>query len=342
MSKTKRRTILKGSLALAAAPAIITSARAQEKVSWRLQAHWPRSSVSFGRSLEVLAKELDRQTGGRFRLELFGAGEMAKGGEIFHLVRRGVVQMAMTFPGYNLDESELFGLYAGLPGLLREPWEMMHYTRNLGLEDAVNEDLRAKGVFMRAEFVNPTELVLKRKIDASTNLAGVKVRSAGTMLEFLAAAGFAPQQVASPEIYQALSTGVIDGAHWGAAAGALSLKLWEVAPFHMKPSLQLTNNCYMVNQAAYDKLPEDLRQIFIGLVDQHCGRRTFEYQHEEAVALRVGVEKMGVTVGHYSDEVMAGFGKAAREILAKEMAKGPKAKEFGDRLLKLMGDLGYA
>jgi len=61
----------------------------------------------------------------------------------------------------------------------------------------------------------------------------------------------------------------------------LSLKLWEVAPFHMKPSLQLTNNCYMVNQAA-------------------------------------------------------------REILAKEMAKGPKAKEFGDRLLKFMGDLGYA
>ncbi|MGA0796267.1 MAG: hypothetical protein ACO3P0_09325, partial [Quisquiliibacterium sp.] len=91
--KLDRRTILKSSVVLAGAPAIIGTASAQSKVTWKVQAHWPKASASFKDSLEWLAKELGKRTDGRFKMQLFGAGELAKGPEIFNIVKRGVVEM---------------------------------------------------------------------------------------------------------------------------------------------------------------------------------------------------------------------------------------------------------
>lgn len=336
-----RRAAMKGVLAVAAAPAIITSARAQAKVNWKVQAVWPKASASFKGSLGVLADQLAARTDGRFTLELLGAGEITTGPEIFNVVRRGVVPMGSTSPSYNLGESELHGLYYGVPGTLRNPWELMYLTKNLGLEAALNRQVRSKGVLYLADKAYPTELVLKKPLEPGESLAGIKVRSAGTLLEYLAAAGFAPQYVAGPELYQSLATGVVDGAHWGASVGATTMKLYEVAKTHMKPSLSITNDVYVINVAAYEKLPDDLRLIFTSLVEERYYQRTLEYEREEAVALRNAREKLGVTVQQFPDDVMARLAQGAQSILAKERARGPVATEFVEKLTELMKDLGY-
>ncbi|MCX7321530.1 MAG: TRAP transporter substrate-binding protein DctP [Hyphomicrobiales bacterium] len=337
-----RRNIVAGSLVTAVAmPSIMRSASAQEKVSWKVQAHWPKASGSYNDSLVVLQKELEQRSGGRFKLELFGAGEIAKDREIYNVVRRGVVQMGTISPGYVLGEAQAMGLYYGVPGTLRETWEMMHLTKNLGIEKMVNDELRPKGVMMLGDKAYPTELVLKRKIGSAADLGSLKVRSAGTMLEYLAAAGTAPQQVAGPEIYQAISTGVVDGAHWGAAVGALSMKFWEVAPYHMKPALGFTTDAFIFNLAAVEKLPPDLRLILLSLVEERYFRRSVEYLQQEAVALKTGQTKMNVEVVRFPDDVLKKFAEASKVILQKEVAKGPVAASGAEALSKLMSDLGY-
>ncbi|MFA7504507.1 MAG: TRAP transporter substrate-binding protein DctP [Burkholderiaceae bacterium] len=338
----RRRTVLKGTLAIAASPAIIRSAAAQPTIRWKLQAYYPKASASFKDSLGVLASEIQARTDGRLELELFGVGELATGPEIFNMVRRGVIPMATTYPGYNLGEADLMGMYAGVPGTLREPWEMMHLTKNLGLEEALNEELRPKGVFMMADKALTQEVVLKERIQPGDDLAAVKVRSTGAMLEFLDAAGFAPVHIAAPEIYQSLATGVIDGANWGGPVGILSARLWEVAKVYMRPTALISNDCYVINIAAWEQLPADVQTIFRSLLEERHFQRSIEYQHQNAVALRTGLEKLGVEVQRFPDDIMAKFAESSRAILAKEMAKGPKAKEIGEKLAGLMKDLGYA
>ena len=340
-SKFNRRNILKGSVAVAAMPAIIGTAQAQEKVSWKVQSHWPKASGSFNDSLVVLQKELEERTDGRFKMELYGAGEIAKDREIFNVVRKGVVQMGTISPGYILGEAQAMGLYFGVPGTLRETWELMHLTKNLGIEKMVNDELRPKGVVLMGEKAYPTEVVLKKKISSAADLATLKVRSSGSMLEYLAAAGASPQQVAGPEIYQAIATGVVDGAHWGAAIGALSMKFWEVAPFHMKPALGVTNDCFIVSTAALEKLPADLRLQFMALVEERYFRRSVEYLHKEAIALTTGKTKMNVEVVQFPDDVLKKFAGASKVILDKELAKGDIAAKGGAALTTLMTDLGY-
>lgn len=341
-TRPTRRKIITGTLAATvAAPAFIGAAKAQQKITWRLQTIWPKASSSFIGSAGVLASELEKRTNGRFRLEPLAAGEIAQGPEVYNVVRRGVVQMGATTPSYNLDEATLMGQYAGVPGTLRASWELMHVCKNLGLEEALNEELRPKGVFYMADKVLPAELILKRPIEPGENLGGLKVSSSGNVLKFLGALGFAAQYVNGAELYQSLATGVIDGAQWGGAQGGLSLKLWEIAKVHMMPPLAMTHNVYVINQAAYDKLPDDLRATFTALVEERYYRRSLEYEQLEAVALRTGIDKMGVSVGHFPEDVLKRMTSVSQDFLEVEMAKGPKSREVGGRLQQLMKDLGY-
>ena len=341
-AKFDRRRVLKTSVVLAGAPAIIGTARAQTKVTWKSQAHWPKASASFKDSLEWFARELDKRSEGRFKLQLFGAGELAKGPEIYNIVRRGVVEMGTLSASYILGEAEAMGLGYGIPGSLREPWEMTHYLKNLGGEALINEELVPKGVIYRTEKAYSTELVVSKKIQSMDDFKSLKLRSAGTLLEYLAAAGASPTFINGPELYQSLATGVVDGAHWGAAQGALTMKLWEVARYHMKPALGITTDAYVFNKAAVDKLPADLRLILMSLADERFFSRTAEYSHKEAIALTKGRGTMKVEVVQFPEPVLAKFADASKAILAKEAAKGARAAKGAAALTGLMKDLGYA
>lgn len=348
-ARVNRRTLITSSLGLAAAPAaiaiapaIIGSAKAQTKVTWKVQSHWPKASASFKDSLEWLNTELGKRTDGRFKLQMFGAGELAKGGEIYNIVRKGVVEMGTLSAAYILGEAQAMGLAYGVPGALIEPWESTHFLKNLGVEKLVNEELEPKGVIYRTEKSYTTELVLNKKIATMDDFQTVKLRSAGTMMDYLSMAGASPTHVAGPELYQSLSTGVVDGAHWGAAQGALTMKLWEVARFHMKPGLGITTDAYVLNKESVEKLPADLRLILMSLLEERFFSRTAEYQHKEAIALTRGKKESNVEVVQFPQAVQEKFAAASREILAKEAAKGERAAKGAEILTSFLKDLGRA
>jgi TRAP-type C4-dicarboxylate transport system substrate-binding protein len=340
-TKLNRRSVLGGSLAFGAGIAVIGRASAQAKVTWRVQSHWPKASSSFTEGLGVVATEIEKRTDGAFKLETFGDGEFAKGAEIYNLVRRGVVEMGTLAPAYLQNESQVAGLAYGIPGTLKQYWELSHLVKNLGIEDMLNEDLNKAGVLYRTEKAYPTELVVKKDITSVEDFQGLKIRSAGTMLDYLAAAGAAPTYIAGAELYQALSSGVVDGAHWGAAIGAQSMSLWEVAKFHVRPPLGITTDGYIVNIAAVEKLPDDIRKAFLALLEERFWRRTAEYQHKEEIALSKGRNEQGVKLITFPDALQKKLTEASKAVLEKEAARGDKGAEGVKRLNALMKDLGY-
>jgi TRAP-type C4-dicarboxylate transport system substrate-binding protein len=219
---------------------------------------------------------------------------------------------------------------------------MAQYLKNMGGEQLVNDQLLPKGVIYRTEKAYTTELVVNKKITTLDEFKSLKLRSAGTLLDYLSIAGASPTHVAGPELYQALATGVVDGAHWGAAQGAMSMKLWEVARYHMLPPLGITCDAYVFNKAAVDKLPEDLRLNLMSLADERFFSRSTEYQLKEAQALTKGRETMKVEVVQFPKAVEQRFAVASKEIMAKETAKGPLAAKGAATVASIMKDLGYS
>lgn len=337
-----RRALLRGTaIGTLAAPALVGQAIAAGEVTWRCQSHWPKASSSFKDSLGVLADQLAERTDGRFTIETFGAGEFAKGKEIYDIVKRGVVPMGTISPSYIQDQVQAASFAYGIPGTFRQSWEFQHALKNLGIEDMVNAETMEQGVFYMTEKVLPVELVVSKPIETVEDFRGLKLRSSGTMLDYLAAAGAAPQYIAGPELYQALSSGVVDGAHWGAAIGAKSMSLWEVAKYHVRPPLGMTADSFIVNAKALEDLPEDLRQILVSLMEERFWRRSSEYQHKEAIALSTGIDEEGVTVINLPEDVSGLLVAASSDIMAQEAEKGDYAAQAAEAYRGLMADLGY-
>ena len=311
-------------------------------MTWRVQSHWPKASSSFTDSLGVLATALEERTEGAFKLELFGAGEFAKGPDIYNLIRKGVVPMGTVSPSYILDKAQAAGFLYGIPGTFRENWEPQQAAKNLGIEDMVNEELIPDGVRLMSEKSYPTEMVVSKKIESAADFQGLKIRSSGTMLDYLAAAGAAPQYIPGSELYQSLSSGVVDGAHWGAAIGAQSMSLWEVCKFHYKPVLAQTTDAFILNLEAVEGLPEDLRSALMDTIENRFFLRSAEYQHKEAIALSEGVANEGVEVVNLPDDVLEMLATASADILETEGQKGERAAKAADVYRTLMKDMGYA
>jgi TRAP-type mannitol/chloroaromatic compound transport system substrate-binding protein len=308
--KLNRRSVLRGAaVAAVATPALVGKAIAAGEVTWRVQAHWPKASSSFTDSLGVVAAQLEEKTEGAFKLELLGAGEFAKGPDIYNIVRKGVVPMGTISPSYISDQAQAATFVYGIPGTLRQAWEMEHAMKNLGVEALVNEDLNADGVHL--------------------------------MLDYLAAAGAAPQYIPGSELYQSLSSGVVDGAHWGAAIGAQSMSLWEVCKYHYKPVLAQTTDAFIFNQDALEGLPEDLRNALVDTIEKRFFLRSAEYQHFEAIALAEGVANEGVEVVQLPEDVLEMLAAASAQILEAEGQKGERAAKAADIYRSLMKDMGY-
>lgn len=337
-----RRSVLSGAaVAAVVSPALVGKAIAAGEVTWRVQAHWPKASSSFDDSLGVVAKLLEEKTEGAFKLEPLGAGEFAKGPDIYNIVRRGVVPMGTVSPSYISDQAEAATFIYGIPGTLRHAWEMQHAVKNLGIEALVNEDLNADGVHLMSEKVLPTEMVVSKKIESAADFQGLKIRSSGAMLDYLAAAGAAPQYIPGSELYQSLSSGVVDGAHWGAAIGAQSMSLWEVCKYHYKPVLAQTTDAFIINQDALAELPDDLRGALTEIIETRFFLRSSEYQHFEAIALSEGVADQGVEVVQLPDDVLELLATASANILEAEGQKGERAAKAADVYRTLMNDMGY-
>jgi len=341
-NRINRRSVLRGSaIAALASPALVGKAIAQGQVTWRVQAHWPKASSSFNDSLGVIATLLEEKTEGAFKLEPLGAGEFAKGPDIYNIVRKGVVPMGTVSPSYITDNAQAATFVYGIPGTLRQAWEMEHAMKNLGVEALVNKDLNPDGVHLMCEKVLPTEMVVSKKIESAADFAGLKIRSSGAMLDYLAAAGAAPQYIAGSELYQSLSSGVVDGAHWGAAIGAQSMSLWEVCKYHYKPVLAQTTDAFILNIEALEALPEDLRGALEEVITTRFFLRSAEYQHKEAIALSEGVANDGVEVVTLPDDVLEMLANASANILETEGQKGEHAAAAADIYRTLMKDMGY-
>jgi TRAP-type C4-dicarboxylate transport system substrate-binding protein len=107
---------------------------------------------------------------------------------------------------------------------------------------------------------------------ALEDLRGLKIRAATRInARMLAALGATPVTMPLPQVAEALSKGVIDGAMvpW---EGVPAIKLQEIAKYHLEPPAgapRFSNTIFLmaINPAKYDSLPADLKKV----IDNNSG-----------------------------------------------------------------------
>ena len=315
---------------------------ADEVIKWKVQSHWPASSSSYKASLQVLADTIKERTNGRLILEPFAAGSLVPALEIFNAVKRGMIQMGTISPAYVRDQIEVAGIAAGLPYAFKNVWECAYYHKWLGFEKMIQEEAAKHGVFYSTDKVYPTELVLKKPVKSLADFKGIKIRSSGVLQIFLTNIGAAASYLPGGEVYPSLASGVIDGAHWGAAQGAYSMKLYDVCKYHLLPGLNIAGtDAWVVNQKAIDKLPEDIQAIFYDALKEQFWKRTNQYIYLEAITLAKAVQEKNVEVIYLPPEEQKKITEIAIQMWEEEAAKGPEAAKALQILKDFLKSLGH-
>ena len=290
----RRRLLMLGAAAIAA-PAVLRIPRANaQEVTLRLHHFLPAVSNVHRHFLMPWAQKVQQESVGRLRIQIFPA--MQLGGappQLFDQARDGVADIIWTLPGNT-------------PGRFPriEVFELPFVAHNRG---AVN----AKAVWefydrhMREEFreVHPITvwahdagvIHANREVARLEDLRGLKLRfptrQAG---EALRALGAAPIGMPIPQVPEALSQRVIDGAvvPWEVVP---SIRLQELVRHHTEipgsPTLYTATFILGMNRARYEGLPADLRQVLDANSGAVAAEMAAKVWDEQGPQVRTQVER---------------------------------------------------
>jgi len=259
----KRRGLLKTSLAgvAVAATAAPLAVHAQSPaVTWRMQALWDGGTTPQKYEERFVARVAEL-TGGRFKINLFAAGQIVPAAQAFDAVRGGAFEMMKTFDGYEAGKIPSFAFTSTIPFGFAESDEYEAWFYERGGLDLVRQAYAPAGLHYIAPTVYGQEpLHSKVPIRKIADLAGKKGRFVGLASTVMGAMGVSVTPLPTGEVYSALDKGVVDMADRGDLTANFEAGLAEVAKFVIVPGFHqpTTATAYVANRGAHDRLPADL------------------------------------------------------------------------------------
>lgn len=256
----------------ALAASLLAGAASAQTITLKVHHFLGPQSIQHTTMLKTWCDNIARDSGNRLNCQIYPA--MQLGGsppQLFDQAKDGVADVVWTVAGYTANRfvrSQVFELpfmMTNAGATSRAAWDFVQ-------KHAMDE---YKDVKLLAVHVHgPGVIFTKNKpITKLEDLRGMKMRGpTATVTKMLANMGATPVGMPVPQVPEALSKGVIDGAviPYEVAPG---LKVNELTKFASEtpkgsPALYTTFFVVPMNKARYDSLPADLKAV----IDKNSGR----------------------------------------------------------------------
>ena len=203
-----------------------------------------------------LSEELADATGGELTIRIYPAGELGKGPvQQYKRVVTGVADIAFGIPAYTPTQ---FGktVMVHMPGLFKSGEDA---TNALWDNLSAIEDEYAETKLLGLWANNPSVLITREKpVRSLADIEGLKVRTPNpVMAEVVKAWGGIPVSMPTPDIYNAMNTGVIDAVMIG-PSGIRSYKLNEIGKHATINIPSAVDSFYLLmNKQSWDALSDE-------------------------------------------------------------------------------------
>lgn len=159
----------------------------------------------------------------------------------------------------------------------------------------------------------------KKEIKTIRDLAGLKMRIPGLGGEVLKRAGGTPVSLPGGELFTALQTGAIDATEWAAPYNDLAFGLYKAAKYYYYPGFHEPGTILeaIVNQDAFEALPPDIQSIVRNACKVINQDMLAEQTARNPGALKTLVEKHGVLLRAYPEDVIARLKQLSEEVVAE-------------------------
>lgn len=333
LGKMSRR-VTAGALALALSAGASVSVVAAE-YNWRFANLYSRGTA-FGEVYQSLADNIEKMSDGRISVQMMYAGEGVSTNGIFGAVKSGLITMGAPFQPMHAGEMPAGIIEVGLPGGTDNPAELMDLFYEKGWQAILEEAYAEHGLVWLEPYIQPPVYILtKEPVNSVEDFQGLKIRAPGAYGKFLRNLGASPVNLTWGEIYTSLSTGVIDGSIGSNLIDHRDGNHVEVAKYMYRMPLAGAQVLpVIVNQSAWNKLPDDLKEIVRGATAIHAQEQLTKSRLWEAQAI-ADMEEKGMKWSPEPSEADQAAWKAAGANLWDEYAKeGPFSARMIDVLKK--------
>ncbi|MGI3165634.1 TRAP transporter substrate-binding protein [Pseudooceanicola sp. 200-1SW] len=315
-----RRSFLKTSAiggGAAAAASLAAPAVAQGQVKLTMVTTWPRGLAGVWDSVERFVNNVNEMSGGTMVVEAKAAGELVGALEVFDAVTAGQADMYHGADYYFVGQHPAWAYFTTVPFGMTAPEMMTWYYANGGMElhHQLGEIFGLKS-FLAGQTAAQGGGWFRNPINSADDFKGLKFRMPGLGGQALSKLGASVQVLPGGEIYQALSTGALDGTEWIGPWSDEKLGLQEVcknyypAGFHEPgAALSVATNLDVFNGLT----PEQQKIIEVAAAEAH--------QHNYALFIANNgpaldrLRSTGIQVQTFPDDVWDAYGSASKEVL---------------------------
>lgn len=240
--------------------------------------------------LEEFCRDLERRTGGAVKVDYFTGGSLLSAPATFDGVVSGIADIGYSHVYYTpgrMPVTEAAGLPIGYPSA----WVASQALNDFYLEFKPKEFANVKVLWLNTS-PNSAIATAKKPIRKLEDLKGLIIRAPGQAGEVIKALGGTPAPTPMPEVYDAISKGVIDGEASNFET-LFAFKFAEVVKY--TTSVWQINNPFpfylVMNKNSYNKLPPEIKSIFDTLVGEYKEQYILMWNSIDFVGKAFGLSK---------------------------------------------------
>jgi len=251
--------------------AVASPARAQD-VTLKVHFFLPATSFASTLFIQPWCEKIAKDSGNRMKCQMYPS--MQLGGtppQLFEQVRDGVADVVWTLPGYTAGRFPSVEAFE-LPFMMQNPEATSKALWDYVQVHSANEfkDVKPLAFHVHGDGVFH---MTNKPVKTMADLKGLKLRAPTRMTnKFIANLGATPVSMPVPQVGDALSKGVIDGAVVPYEV-VPAVKIQELVKFHSEtdpalPAFYTSTFIFAMNKAKYESLPADLKKV----IDDNSGQ----------------------------------------------------------------------
>lgn len=234
-----------------------------QTTTWKMQSLMPAGS-SANKQFETFAQHVDQMSAGRLKIEVVPIDSIVQSDETLDAITQGILDGHFGSPGYFSGQDPAFGVLGHFIAGYDTPEQFNMFYQHGGGVELARELYKEYNVhFVGAAFWQPEAIPARKAIRSIADFKDVKIRAPGGVAgQVFTAMGASVVTLPGSEVFQALSSGVVDATDYSSLGQNAQVGLYDIAKFTIYPSItSMPATDISVNMDKWNALPDDLKAI---------------------------------------------------------------------------------
>ncbi len=328
MKTIRKSLVMAAALTLGAAAALPAQAAKVKPVLLKTPIAFATSLPGLGTTIKWVGDRVETASNGSIRMRIYEPNKLVAPFEILDAVSSGKVNSGYTTAGYWAGKIPASPLFSAIPfgPEAGEYLAWLWHGNGMKLYQEMYDQAGYNVKVILCGIIAPeTSGWFANEINSQADLQGLKMRFFGLGGQVMQKIGVSTSLLPGGEIFPALEKKAIDATEFSMPAIDRKLGFYKLVKYNYFPGWhqQATTFELLINKDEYNKMHES-QQMFLDIICKATTANSFaEGEAIQFTVMKENVEKDGVQIRYWSDEMLELFQQTWNEV-AKEQAANDK------------------